>query len=388
MSLSASQGSVRPPVSMDTPSSTGVKGRWRGSLRATLTLLFVVCLWVVPIVLISTNSSPGASEREALLGDAGDARWGQVGSREVTGEQAASVTLTISEPEPVRLGNLATSGTVTQVLVHPGDVVRDGGGVVAIDGQHILAYVAAEPFYRVLAVGSGGGDVAALDTWLVKNGWAEHSTLDSQGRYSRETERVVRDVGAFFGWPRVAGFNPGLTIFVPSERVEVTEVLVKVGDSSGPGATVFDAGRKPAGGTVELLGSPSDRAILGLADDYVLTVESREVVITGLELDEVASVAVAEAGGWVGGADGSSTILIDGLRIRLQQSLLWGTVPGEAIVEDRDRLCVMTGAPDALTAALIQSAVAGIGEPGLVLVDEALIGQRLLLNPRVDQQCA
>lgn len=120
------------------------------------------------------------------------------------------------------------NGTLTARYLTSGDTVSTGQSVAAVDGVERIAFYSARPFYRQLAIGSSGEDVAALRELLGSRGLEASSsaTLDSRDL------RSIRAFAASIGVPnatRVAAFDPAWIVYLPQPAVTVAEADLTVG---------------------------------------------------------------------------------------------------------------------------------------------------------------
>ncbi len=135
-----------------------------------------------------------------------------------------TVTVRVLEP-PATSGE----GIVTAIYLEPGDTLRAGAPLFALNGVQRLGYVPrqSQVFYRTLCAGSRGSDVALLQEFLSNLGYAV-STPD--GRFGRETENAVKLLNADLGYPSPhACFEPATVIALPSEEVTVASLGLVLG---------------------------------------------------------------------------------------------------------------------------------------------------------------
>ena len=114
--------------------------------------------------------------------------------RTVTDErQLRIVTTAIPGPE-IAAG--AAHGTLTSVVVKPGDVLADGAVLFQVDGIDRVGFASSIPFFRPIASGTEGADVAELNRLLVSLGLLDSSPANpklprsQQDRPSPNSPRV------------------------------------------------------------------------------------------------------------------------------------------------------------------------------------------------------
>lgn len=215
----------------------------------------------------------------------------QEGAQQVVWAQATSGSVGRSLPLSTTLRQPAVpvaqntfTGVVTRVS--PGEV--DQGDVVYVVGDTPVRVVQGEvPFWRDLAPGAKGKDVAALQELLIDQG---HLDGEADGDFGPATLRALR------AWQRAEGREQtgtvplGALIWVPDlpAVVQLGEAIV-VGKTVGGGE---DAVLAPTGAREFVLVVTQDQARLIPAEATVeITYEGHtwDAVIAGSELDEFGS---------------------------------------------------------------------------------------------------
>ncbi|GGK66128.1 peptidoglycan-binding domain-containing protein [Ornithinimicrobium pekingense] len=207
--------------------------------------------------------------------------WGEASSGSVG--RSLPLSTTLRQPAvPVAQNTLA--GVVTGVS--PGEV--DQGDVVYVVGDTPVRVVEAEiPFWRDLARGVKGEDVAALQRLLVAEG---HLQGEADGDFGTDTERAVRAWQEEQERERTGQVPLGELVAVPDlpAVVQLGEAVV-VGKTLGGGE---DAVLAPTGQREFVLVVTQDQARLIPAEATVeITYEDHtwEAVIAGSQLDEFGS---------------------------------------------------------------------------------------------------
>ena len=111
---------------------------------------------------LGTQSSPASLRKPA---DSVYAAVHQVQFRDpqdVTVEVIAAATVTVGS---------TVAGTVTSSSCVPGSPVTSGESLISIDGEPLLSLATSVPFWRDLAIGDKGADVAAIQAELSRLGY-------------------------------------------------------------------------------------------------------------------------------------------------------------------------------------------------------------------------
>ena len=154
---------------------------------------------------------------------------GNAASRQV------EVGITWSDPVPVLAPSW--SGTVRDVMVAPGSIVKSGDPIVRVDAVTRIAWHSAEPFYRDLALGDTGDDVAALNLLLAELGFSG----GNGDRFTTATSGGVAQLAVKLGAGRnQVVFSASWIVYIPEHEMEVGSVSVaKSGLAPSVGSLVF-----------------------------------------------------------------------------------------------------------------------------------------------------
>lgn len=304
----------------------------------------------------------------------------QEGAQQVLWAQAASgavgrslpLSTTLRQPAvPVAQNTL--TGVVTRVS--PGEV--DQGDVVYVVGDTPVRVVQGEvPFWRALAPGAKGGDVAALQELLIDQG---HLDGEADGDFGPGTLRAVR------AWQKAEGREQSGTVLL-GELVAVPDLpaVVQLGEAIEVGQTLGggeDAVLAPTGDREFVLVVTQDQARLIPAEATVeITYEDHTwgAVIAGTEMDEFGSTTF-ELTGPDGGevCDDECGVLPNDAQVTLRSQvvilpLIEGTtVPAAAVRTRADGTAYLT-----TDSGEVDVTVAGSGQ-GVAVVDGVEPGTRV-----------
>lgn len=158
--------------------------------------------------------------------------------RVVEGEVERSLTYTARAewPESAIVRNGA-SGTITNVMLKPGAVLRAGTTVYAVNERPVVVAEGDIPAYRDLALGTRGGDVQQLQRFLTSQG---HEVSDASGFFGSSTAWAVRTWQTSIGHGIDGIVRLGDVVFLPDlpARAIPAEALA-TGRSVGPGEEVL-----------------------------------------------------------------------------------------------------------------------------------------------------
>jgi hypothetical protein len=158
-----------------------------------------------------------------------------------------------------------------------GDEVKCGRILYWVGDTPVVLLCGTRPAYRNLSVGDSGRDVRALNTNLVKLGYAKKSQLDPDSRYfgsatADALQKLQDDVGA----DETGELRLGDAVFLPGP-LRITKARATLGGREAPGAPVAEATSSDRQVTVDLDASQQsdvkvgDKAQITLPDNTVTT---------------------------------------------------------------------------------------------------------------------
>lgn len=141
------------------------------------------------------------------------------------------------------LASRGGSGIVTAIVAKPGDRLRSGDAVYAVDGVRKYAMASETPPYRDLVVGSQGADVLAAERFLKAAGAFDHTPDDSFDRASAAAAHAVgvRSGARDPGW----SFTPEMVVWLPGEGFRVGSVELALGRSEPAAGETIVTGLAP-----------------------------------------------------------------------------------------------------------------------------------------------
>lgn len=190
--------------------------------------------WALTVVLVPPRE-PSTSAQFTLV-------------ESVQGEVGASVTLnTVAEWTPIPLASNLSSGTVTSVLATPGEVIKEGDVLYAVNLRPVVALVGDVPAFRTMTRGTNGADVAQLQRFLASRGLYKGA---ADGGFGWVTAAAVQAWQKSLGVVADGVVQLGDVVFVPDLPTRVSLDAEKV----QRGATL-------AGGEPVILGLPVSPAM-------------------------------------------------------------------------------------------------------------------------------
>lgn len=128
----------------------------------------------------------------------------------------------------------AAAGTIT-VLPAAGAVVQTGQRVYEADGQPVVLFRGARPFWRELSVDSTvGEDIRQLQQNLTDLGFYGG---DVDGGFDRLTRRAVRDWQASLGVAQTGVFSPASVVVADAPGIRIAQLTARLGDTGTSPAT-------------------------------------------------------------------------------------------------------------------------------------------------------
>jgi len=163
------------------------------------------------------------------------------------GEVGASISLnTVAAWAPTPVGSNLAAGTVTSVLLTPGQEVGVGAVLYTVNLRPVVVAQGQTPAFRPLSRGIEGADVAQLQSMLASLGLYAH---EIDGVFDWATEQAVESWQESLGLSADGTVQAGDVIFVPTLPARVSL-----------DADVVARGAQLSGGEVVVLGLPSTPA--------------------------------------------------------------------------------------------------------------------------------
>jgi hypothetical protein len=135
-------------------------------------------------------------------------------------------------------------GTVTDVLVKPGDVLKSGQAVLAINGVTRIAFASVRPFWRSLVPQDSGADVAMLNQVLSELGLS----ATNGNTWTAATTQGVKDLQTQYlqvaATSTVESFDPAWIIWLPKEKLRLGSIAATVGSPAPAAGEVVLTGRQ------------------------------------------------------------------------------------------------------------------------------------------------
>ncbi|MDF2846539.1 MAG: hypothetical protein K0R97_521 [Oerskovia sp.] len=372
------------------PDTSLAKGP-RRSLGAALRFYApLVLLWALPpLALVLVLPRAGEAEEQTVR-DPLPATV-VVGERERNFLQEASLVFGLAPSAPVVV---QVDGLVTALHVAAGDEVTQGRDLVSVDGVRLRAHLGTQPFYRELAEGARGADVAELSTFLAAVG--HDNTPGKDATFSASMTKAVKAYQKAVGAPDTGTFSPGLTVYVPAGVSRVQQVDAMVGARLAAGDTLLVGPDRPTSLSVEKSGEAPLR-LLGMPGPFVVHLRDTQIPLATLTPDlaetEALYTALVDSGATVTAAEeGLPRATISGIRASIAAPRTVGAVPAGAIhASPTGTLCLFvlgtaadgatsskTVAPDAV---VLQETGPLDGEIAVTAVDADLVGATIVRDP-------
>ncbi|MFF2276796.1 peptidoglycan-binding protein [Agromyces sp. NPDC058126] len=299
----------------------------------------------------------------------------------VDGEVGSSISLNTTAEWPQRpVGTNQAVGTVTSVSVEPGDEVKPGQVLYAVNLRPVVVAEGSTPAFRALTRGSEGADVRQLQQLLASLSFYGGEV---DGEFGGATEQAVRDWQESLGIDDDGYVQAGDLVFVPKlpGRVALDPEFVYRGAILAGGeaavsglagdpsftiaATPEQAAMMPAGTRVEL--SIGDGVWVGFAASQESDPESPDTIRVALAGKEEGPLCSADCGivPIVGQTLLESTIVT-------QEPVSGVVVPSSALRSSADgRVSVVDRAGEAHPVSVVASA------RGMSVIDGATAGMRV-----------
>ncbi len=318
-------------------------------MRAFVT--FAVCVGSIGLAVVAFPLADYRTPNERILRDA----MVPVLSRTTRRTTPAVVELRWSAGHQTSVGD--ATGKVTDVFISPGEPLKCGEPVVAIDGAARLAMCGAVPPWRDISASTKGPDAEELAELLVSLGLLSEEDRDDGVRRAA----ALRQLLPFVGLPASGSFHPSDVIWIPSSTTP-SRVTVQVGSQVAGDSVLFDVDAILESATVH----PTNGDQVA-AEETVFSIDGSGVefsVLANGSLDENSFEAAARS--TMSDPDAELPSQIQGI-LRLVTPVSYAAVPASALVTTPDgSLCVVL-ANGLTTAVTIVESVTG-----LVIVDADL----------------
>ena len=205
--------------------------------------------------------------------------------RTITDERQVRI-VAAAIPGPEVAAGLAR-GTITAVGVAPDDTLVDGAVLFQVDGIDRIGFASSLPFYRPLASGAVGADVAQLHRMLLVFGFLDVEPANpSQANFT--TGQAIAAFAESIGAERTTTFDPSWVVFLPEAGLIAESVNLKVGLQAPPQGTVLvtTPGRVTS---ARLVSGNQEPLNFAPGAEYVAIVDSEEFAI------DTSTQAIAEA---------------------------------------------------------------------------------------------
>ena len=324
------------------------------AIAVALALIAPLAAGIV-LVLAKSSESPleSASAVEPLIGSVERAER----------FQEASVAIAVQYATALAPATQA-SGTLTALGISPGKDVKTGTVVGSVNNQKLVAYTSKSPLFQDIDRGLKGDDVKTAQQLLKDLGFY---TGAIDGDAGPATEKSIKAFNKKYGWGKDNGtLALASLVWVGQTPVTVSEVSVTLGSSVSPGTELFKTTASLAAIAVtETPNLPAD-------GDVTLTVNGVTVpyvVGSGAVTEPDAVAQIASTMGTT--TEGVGTVA-------LVSPQVVGTVPSSAVFSDANgAACIFAD----VTGTAIAVSPTG-GTLGTVDLDESLVGQAVLINPR------
>jgi peptidoglycan hydrolase-like protein with peptidoglycan-binding domain len=334
-------------------------GKARSGGLAIAVAIALIAPLAAGIVLVLTKSNESPLESAAAV----EPLVGSVERAERYNE--ASVAIAVKYATALAPATQA-SGTLTALKLAPGTDVKTGTVVGSVNNQKLVAYASKAPLFQDIYRGLKGTDVKTAQQLLTDLGFYI-GAID--GDAGPATEKSIKAFNAAHGWGKDNGTLALASLVWVGQApvtVSVSEVSVTLGSSVSPGTELFKTTAALAAITVtETPSLPTEGAVTLTVNGVTVPYEVGSGAVT--EPDAVAQVAATM---------GTTTEGVG--TVALVEPLVVGTVPSSAVFSDETGgTCIF---PDVTGAAIAVTPTGGT--LGTVDLDESLVGQAVLINPR------
>ncbi len=241
----------------------------------------------------------GLAAAATPIGSTADQRaTAPVARRDLVDRLTQAGTLGYGDRTPLRG---AAAGMVT-AAPPVGTVLGRGDVAYAIDGRPVYVLTGSVPFWRDLAPGAEGDDVAQLEANLVALGYATDEQLKGDGRYDAATVRAVKAWRKDIGDEQTGNFARAWVV-VLADAARVAARNVEPGATVGPGQAVLDVTGTARVVTIKL---DASRQSLVKAGDSVQV----EIPGSGTTIGTIREVGRVATDDGAGGPSGSAKLTV------------------------------------------------------------------------------
>jgi Putative peptidoglycan binding domain len=233
--------------------------RWRRLLAGVAVLVLVAAAGVVIAV---TNPFDSGGESRASVG--GGTSLATVREGPLSSQTNQSGTLSYAaqaDGSPYSVVNQATG--IYTWLPSAGKVIDCGQVLYRVGDTPVVLLCGSTPAYRDLSEGDSGGDVRALNSSLVRLGYADRSVLDpSSDDFSSETAAALKRLQDKLGVDQTGSLDLGEAVFLPGP-LRITKAMARLGTRAMPGVEVAQATSTKRQVTVDLDASQQSQVKVG-----------------------------------------------------------------------------------------------------------------------------
>lgn len=267
----------------------------------------------------------------------------------VPGEVGSSINLnTAAEWTPIPVGSNQALGTVTTVVVKPGDEVKQGSVLYTVDLRPVVIAQGSVPAFRAISNGVSGTDVEQLQVMLATLGyyngkqdgsfgyltgqavkaWQKSLGMQADGvvqegdiifvptlptRVALDPEVIARGASLTGGEAVVKGLPPEPSFTVPVTDTQAalmpngTRVEIANGDLTWEGYVV-DQKSDPMAGTTVILAGKDGASICG-EDCGTIPVTGQTLLLSKIVTVETVSGLVVPSAALLSSADGTVSVI-------------------------------------------------------------------------------
>lgn len=327
-----------------------------GGLAIAVALALIAPLAAgITLAFVKNGESPleSASEVEPLVGAVERAERFQEATVAITVQFATALAPTTN-----------ASGTLTALAIKSSSDVKTGTIVGAVNNAKLVGYASKAPLFQDIYRGLKGADVKTAQQLLKELGFYS-GAID--GDAGPATEKSIKAFNKHYGWGKDNGtLSLASLVWVGQAPVTVAEMSVTLGQSVSPGTELF---KTTAGlSAIAVTETPG----LPTGGDTTLTVTGVTVpYVVGsgavTEPDDVAAIAATM---------GTTTEGVG--TVALVEPQVVGTVPSSAVVSDESGAACIFPSVDGEPVSVTPTG----GTLGTVDLDDSLVGQAVLINPR------